>query len=201
MHTHHTVFYVEKSRRRQQQTEKVAISNLVFTFFFQAPQARAANCMVFVYAGTTPLDLHRSIKFTLGILFTRFESHPLAGPIFHYLKASKNSRVTTFIRQIYTRSTIYILSLMMKNSNLSPKMSLLFFKVFSFMIYTLLHALKYFLSILLSQSILASFSAFVKLCGIQQREQIFFTVKYSSNILYVLVELMSKVASILQYVT
>ena len=36
--------------------------------------------------------------------------------------------------------SIYILSLIMKNSNLSSKIALLFFKVFSFMIYTLLHA-------------------------------------------------------------
>ena len=37
------------------------------------------------------------------------------------------------------RGTIYILSLIVKNSNLSSKMALFFFKVFSFMIYTFLH--------------------------------------------------------------
>ena len=39
-----------------------------------------------------------------------------------------------------TRGTVYILSLIMKNSNLASKMTLLFFKVFPFIIYTLFHA-------------------------------------------------------------
>ena len=42
--------------------------------------------------------------------------------------------------QTNTKGTIYILSLIIKNSNLSSKMTLFFFKVFSFMVYTLLHA-------------------------------------------------------------
>ena len=41
---------------------------------------------------------------------------------------------------VNTKGTIYILILIMKNSNLSLKMALLFFKVFSFTIYTLMHA-------------------------------------------------------------
>ena len=98
-----------------------------------------------------------------------------------------------------TRGTIYILSLIMKISNLSLKMSLLFLKVFSFMIYRLLYAFEHFWSICLHQSTLASFWAFVKLCGIQ-REQIFFIAKCSCNILYMLVELMPEVSSISQYV-
>ena len=94
----------------------------------------------------------------------------------------------------------YILSLIMKNSNFSSKMASLFFKVFSFMIYTLLHAFEHFLCICLHQSTLGTFWAFLKLCGIQQ-EQIFFTAKCSCNILHMLVELMPKIALIPQYVT
>ena len=55
----------------------------------------------------------------------------------------------------HTRGTTYILSLIMKN--MSSKMALLFFKVFSFVIYTLLHTFEHFLSIGLHQSTLASF--------------------------------------------
>ena len=98
------------------------------------------------------------------------------------------------------RGTIYILSLIMKSSNLSSKTALLFFKVFSFLIYTLLYAFEHFVSICLHQSTLASFWAFVKSCAIQ-REQIFFTAKCSCNILYIMMELMPKVVSISQYVT
>ena len=47
---------------------------------------------------------------------------------------------STMILVPNTRNTIYILILIMKNSDLSSKMALLFFKVFSFMIYTFLHA-------------------------------------------------------------
>ena len=112
--------------------------------------------------------------------------------ILHYLGFTK---VLT-----YTRGIIYILSLIMKNSSLSSKMALLFFKVLSFIIYTLLYAFEHFLSICLHQSTLPSFWAFVNLCGIQ-REQIFFTAKCSCNILYMLVELMPRVALNSQYVT
>ena len=71
--------------------------------------------------------------------------------------------------------------------------------LYCFLKYSPLHAFEHFLSICLHQSTLATFSAFVKLCGIQ-REQIFSTVKNSCNILCMLVEIMPKVASIIQLV-
>ena len=111
--------------------------------------------------------------------------------------------VWNFCRRLYyqrmisrisdTRGTINILSLIMKSSNLSSKLTFLVFKVFCFMIYTLLHVFEHFLSICLYQSTLASSWPFVKLFGMQ-REQIFFTAKCSWNILYILVERMPKVA-------
>ena len=86
-------------------------------------------------------------------------------------------------------------------------MALLFFKVFSVMIYTCVRSFVIFacvrtvchsnFSILLETS---PKHGFVKLCGIQW-EQIFLTAKFSRNNLYMLVELMLKVVSISQYVT
>ena len=49
-------------------------------------------------------------------------------------------RVSLTFFPSYAKGTIYILNLIMKNSNFSSKMAVLFFKVFSFIIYTLLHA-------------------------------------------------------------
>ena len=68
------------------------------------------------------------------------------------------------------------------------------------MIYTLLHAFEPCHSIFSIPLETSPKHVFVQFCGIQ-REQIFFMAKCSCNILYMLVELMPKVASISQYVT
>ena len=86
----------------------------------------------------------------------------------------------------------------MKNSNLSSKIALLFFKVFSFMIYILLHALYEFVCI---NRLLYLFEILSNYEGSNEKKFFFFTAKCSCNILYMLVELMPKVASISHYFT